>query len=131
MFIFSDHNGDHLVGGAQDINRLNGANFNLRPRIMTDETGAVVGLQGGEMSLEKSFGIISNLKKQAAEEGLRKSQKQAATLRKSFKPAAPLTRTYAQQVSASRANQVGFTKLLAELDSIRSAQSQFMKSHSW
>src|SRR5664280_675886 len=126
MFIYSDLNGDHLVGGAQDINRLNGANFNLRPRIMTDESGQIVGVQGGELSLEKSFGIISNLRAAAAEETLRKSQQQQATLKKSFKQQKPLHRTYAQQASASRDTKHAFDGLLRDLDSMRSAQSQHM-----
>ncbi len=128
MFIYSDHNGDHMVEGARDINRLNGENFNLRPRVMIDETGEIIGIQGGELSLEKSFGIISNLRAAAAEETLRKSQKKEATLKKSFKPTAPLHRTYTQQASASLANKAGFTRLLNELDTMRRDQNQFMKA---
>lgn len=69
--IFSDINGDHLVEGANDIHRLSGANFNLRNIVMTDETGAVVGVQGGTCSLQKSMPVITALKERA----LLKSQK--------------------------------------------------------
>ncbi len=131
MFIYSDHNGDHIVGGAQDIQRLNGANFNLAPKIMTDETGQIVAIQGGELSLIKSMGIIEGLKVQAAEEVLRKSQKQSAQLlKKSFKPSATIRRTTAQQDAASRANKEGFTRLLANLDAMKAKQTQFMKAWS-
>jgi len=128
MFIYSDLNGDHLVGGANDINRLNGANFNLRPRVMTDETGEIIGIQGGELSLEKSFGFISNLRAAAAEETLRKSQKQSAQLKKSFKPAKTLHRTTSQQVSASRDTKHAFDVLLRDLDAMKTKQTQFMKA---
>ena len=130
MFIYSDHNGDHMVNGADDINRLSGIVPNWRPKIVTDESGAVIGVQGGELELTKSFGIIANLKKQAAEETLRKSQQQQATLKKSFKAVKPLHRTISQQASASRANKEGFTRLLADLDAMKAKQTQFMKAWS-
>ncbi len=131
MFIYSNETGDHLCHGMQDMRKADGFATNYAPKIVFDEEGALVGVQGGELSLEKSFGIIENLKTQHAEEILRKSQREAALLKKSFKQQKPLHRTVSQQASASRANQAGFTKLLAELDSMRSAQSQLMKYHSW
>jgi len=80
------------------------------------------------MSLLKSMGIIENLKVQAAEEVLRKSQKQSAQLRKSFKPAKPLHRTNAQQDAASFATRHAFDGLLRELDTMKHNQNQFMKA---
>lgn len=131
MFIYSNSTGNHPCEGIADMRKADGFATNYAPRIVTDEEGEIVGLQGGELELTKSFGIIANLKKQHAEEVLRKSQRQAATLKKSFKQAKPLHRTYQQQNAASFANKAGFTKLLNELDEMKRDQNKFMKAQSW
>jgi len=131
MFMYSNSTGNHLCGGMEDMRKADGYATNYAPRIVFDEEGALVGVQGGSLELTKSFGIIANLKTQREEEILRKSQKKSETLKKSFKPARPLHRTISQQNAASRANQAGFTKLLATLDEMQRDQNKFMKSMSW
>jgi len=129
MFIYSNATGSHICGGLEDMRKADGYATNYANRIIVDEEGELVGVSGGSMDLVKSMGLIANLKKQAAEEVLRKSQ-QSAQLKKSFKQAKPLHRTRTQQIAASMDNKAGFTKLLAELDGMRSAQ-KLMKSRSW
>jgi hypothetical protein len=128
MFIYSNETGNHPCEGIADMRKADGFATNYAPRIVFDEEGALVGLQGGELELSKSFSLIANLKKQAAEEILRKSQQQQATLKKSFKQQKPLHRTYAQQASASRDTKHTFDGLLRELDAMKQSQNLFMKA---
>lgn len=117
-----------MCKGMEDMRKADGYVTNYAPKIVFDEEGALVGVQGGSMELVKSMGIIENLKKQHAEEILRKSQKKSETLKKSFKQAKPLHRTRTQQIAQSMDNKAFFTKLINELDEMKSAQNQFMKA---
>ena len=93
------------------------------PMVVRDEQNEIVAIQTKNCRWQDSELIVKALKE---EQFLLKSQSEQTQLRKSFIPSTPLHRTHAQQSAASRANQAGFTKILSDLDALKSNQNKFM-----
>jgi hypothetical protein len=128
MFIYTNSTGNHVCQGMDDLQKAEGANFDLSPMIVSDESGAVIGVQTKHCTWQDSIPLIKAMRD---EDVMLKAQTEQAQLRKAFRPAQPLHRTSSQQAAASRSNQAGFTRLLSELDTMKRNQNQFMKAMSW
>jgi hypothetical protein len=112
VILYSDINGTHVCGGTADIQRLQGVDTRLRNIVATDESGQIIGVQGGELSLQKSTQLIKSMR-----EG--KLLMKAQPVRKTFITSKPAVKTEMLHKSFSS----GLYHLHREMDKIRRMQN--------